>query len=123
MRDAYRLTFLLPPVLALQVKSGRHNPCLHGCLLTVESGRVTIDGPSRQQVFDQARRFFRVEAKKLDPFTVAAVLATPRHEGLGVPGGRDGYSIIVGSDVSIAATSIEPDISRAPGRLKLVSSA
>lgn len=111
MSDVYRLTFPLPPILALRVKSGRHNPCLHGCVLTVERGAVSIEGPSRQVVFEQARRFFRVEAKKLDPFKVGAVLVTPRNEALGMPSGSDGYSIIVGSDVTIAATRIEPDIS------------
>lgn len=121
MRDAYRLTFHLPPILALRVKSGRHNPCLHGCLLTVDRGVVSIEGPSRQQVFEQARRFFRVEAKKLDPFTISAVLVSPRDEALGMPSGSDGYSIIVGSDVTIAATRVEPNISAARPPLKIVS--
>ena len=111
MRDAYRLTFLLPPVLLLKVASGKHRPCLHGCLLSVERGVVSIEGPSRDQVFEQARRFFRVEAKKIEAFTVAAVLHTPHCEGLGIPAGRDPYDIIVGSDVTFTAASIAPNIS------------
>lgn len=108
--DAYRLVFRLPPILLLRVKSGRHNPCLHGCVLTVERGVVSIEGPSRDQVLAQARRFFRVEAKGLDAFTVAAVLETPRCEEAGIPSGRDSYSVIVNATVAFAATAIEPNI-------------
>lgn len=111
MRDAYRLVFPLPPVLHLKVASGKHRPCLHACLLSVERGVVTIDGPSRDQVFEQARRFFRVEAKKLEAFTVAAALETPKCEGYGIPAGRDHYDITVGSDVTFTASSIAPNIS------------
>jgi hypothetical protein len=76
--DAYRLTFLIPHIMLLAVPIGRHQPCLAGCLLIVgPSGLVSIVGPSRDRVFDQARRFFRVHARKLPAFTVAATLETP----------------------------------------------
>lgn len=116
MSDAYRLVFLLPQVLLLRVPEGRHQPCLAGCVLIVSRGLVSIEGPSREATFDQARRFFRVHARKLPALSIAATLETPAHRG---PGGRDGYTIVVNSDVTIAPTSIEPDISSGP-KLELV---
>lgn len=108
--SAYRLTFLLPGLLALKVLPGRHQPCLHGCVLTVESlGRVVVTGRSREQLFEQTRRFLRVVAKGAGPLAIASVLETPlRH----APSGRDGWSIIVGADVAFSPTSLKPDIGR-----------
>lgn len=103
----HKLTFLLPDNLLLGVAPGRHSPCLHGCVLMIERGRVEISGPSRELVFAQARRFMRIVAKGHDPFSVVAVLRSPD------PPGRDGWTIIVGSDVSIVPTTIDADINQA----------
>jgi len=59
-----RLTFRLPASLVLLAPVGRHQPCIHGCVLRVErGGLVTIDGPDRKQVIDQAQLFLKVLAK------------------------------------------------------------
>jgi hypothetical protein len=126
MSDAYRLYFMLPDSIAWAVPSGRHQPCLHGCVLEVSrTGLVTIEGPSRERVFDQARRFFRVHAKGHPPASIGAVLCSPRG-GLSVHAvdppvrvrrpARDGWSIAVGADVvfspspviDIGAPELEP---------------
>lgn len=96
--------------MILRVQPGRHSPCLHGCLLRVEAtGLVSIEGPSRERVFEQAARFIRVHAKGLPPQAIAAVLQTPPAYA---PPGRDGWSIIVGADVSFSPTAIEPHLPR-----------
>lgn len=106
--DTYRLTFMLPASLVLLVQPGRHCPCLFGCVLMVDrSGLVSIVGPSRQQVFDQAGRFLRVHCKGRPALTIAATLQTPAAY---VPGGRDGWSIIIGAQIAFSPTSIEPHI-------------
>lgn len=103
--SAYRLTFLLPPMLGLLVQPGRHSPCLHGCVLTIEGGGlVVIDGPSRERVFEQATRFLRVNSKGRPPYSVIATLATPD------PRGRDGWSIIVGAEIAFSPTALRPTI-------------
>lgn len=112
----YRFIFTLPPALQLGVNVGRHQPCLHGCILNVDRDyRVSIEGPSRDRVFDQARRFFRVHAKGKGALNLVGVMSAPADRG----GGRDGYSIIVNSDVTFTATTIEPNISAQPN-LQLV---
>ena len=91
--------------MLLLVPEGRHQPCLHGCVLAVDRGVVRIDGPSRERLFDQVRRFFRAYARKLPALQCAATLDTP-----GSHGGVDTWSIIVNSDVSIAPTGLPADI-------------
>ena len=118
MSDAYRLSFLLPASMILLVPEGRHQPCLAGCVLIVKRGQITIEGPSRDRVFDQARRFFRVHARKLPPLTIVATLNSPSGY---VPRGRDGWSIVINSDVTFAPTTIHPNIS-ATAPLQLVES-
>lgn len=100
---------MLPPSLHLRVPSGRQSPCQHGCVLTVErSGLVTIEGPGRDALFEQARRFLRLHARGLPALSIAALLVTPPRPG----GGRDSWSIIVGADVAFSPTAIEPVIPR-----------
>lgn len=120
-RPLYRLDFTLPPVIGL-VAPGRHHPCLHGCVLTVApDGRVRVEGLSRERVFDQARRFLRIAArghlpgrqgrpKAASPLSLIAVLTTPRQPHRGVPGGQDGWTIILGAEVAFAPTTLPPDI-------------
>jgi hypothetical protein len=97
----YRLTFLLPPALGLMARPGRHSPCLHGCVLTIERDLlVSIDGPSRERVFDQAQRFLRVVTKGIaTPNPIAAWLCSPC-------GRRDGWSIIIRAEIAIVPTLI-----------------
>jgi hypothetical protein len=110
MDGAHRLTFLLPPTMQLRVAQGRHQPCLHGVTLFVRGTLVSIEGPSREQTFDQVKRFFRVNAKQLPPFTVTATLQTPQRRG---PPARDGWTIVVNSDVTLTPAAIV-DIARPP---------
>jgi hypothetical protein len=101
---AYRLTFLLPPALAL-VPAGRHSPCIAGCVLVIEADRplVVLTGPSREQVFEQAGRFLKVISKGAGPQTIAAVLESPC-------GRRDGWSIAINARVVFAPTALGVDI-------------
>lgn len=97
--DAYRLFFLLPGTIL--VPSGRHCPCLHGCVLTVsQNGHVSIEGPSREQVIEQAKRFLRINAQHHPPTDIAATLVTPADRP-GRPPGRDHYTIIINTAVAI----------------------
>lgn len=103
----YRLLFRLPPALGLSVLPGRHTPCVHGCVLTIDRDLlVSIEGPSREQLFNQARRFMRVTAKGHGAFIVAASLYSPRGDLWAV----DTWHIAVGAEVVIAATAMTPDI-------------
>lgn len=78
MAHPTRLAFRLPPVLALIVEDGRHSPCEHGCVLVVSGGGVTIEGPSRDQVIQQATRFFKVEAKgRFVPHGIPVTISGP----------------------------------------------
>jgi hypothetical protein len=102
-----RLTFLLPDIMVLRAQPGRHCPCLHGCVLVVDRrGLVTIEGPSREQVFDQARRFLRTIIKGLPPTSIAAVLTTLR---MG-PNAKDTLHIVTGAEITFAFTSVEPAV-------------
>jgi hypothetical protein len=115
--DLYHLTFILPRTLTLGIETGRHHPCLHRCMLEVDRHRardyaVRVRGPSRELVFEQARRYLRVVARghiaagaALD---ITAVLITPAI--MNTRGGRDGWTIIVGADVAFAPTTIPPDL-------------
>jgi hypothetical protein len=90
----YALTFLLPGHLAAFVRPGTHQPCLAGCLLTIDrSGLVTVTGKTRPMVFDQVARFFRLVAKDRPPFMVSAALKTP-------DGPREAWEIAVNSQVT-----------------------
>ncbi len=93
----YRLTFLLPASLAVEVGLGVHRPCVDGCLLKIDRGGIVhVDGPSREFVFDQAARFFRIAAKDRRALVVAATLLSPGQVH------RDGWTITIGADVSFA---------------------
>jgi hypothetical protein len=102
--EIYRLSFLLPATMMAPI--GRHQPCQAGCVLHVErGGLVKIDGPSRDRVFEQARRFFRIHSKGLPPMSVAATLETPA-----VRPRRDSWSIIIGADIAFSPTAMPPDL-------------
>jgi nucleotide-binding universal stress UspA family protein len=106
--------------MLLLVPEGRHQPCLASCVLNVKQGVVTIEGPSRQRVFDQARRFFRAHARKLPALQIAAIVEQPRFGD--TPAGmlreraaaRDAWTIVINSDVTFTPSGIDPDIERAP---------
>lgn len=99
--SVFRLTFQLPPALWLLAQPGRHQPCLHGCVLAIDRARlITIEGPSRERVCDQAQRFLRVISKDIAvPEPIAAWLTSPC-------GRRDGWSIIVRAEIAIVPTTI-----------------
>jgi hypothetical protein len=74
----YRLTFMLPGSLSAFIAPGVHQPCVAGCILSVNrAGLVTIEGKTRGLVFEQASRFFRLTAKERPAFIVASILVTP----------------------------------------------
>lgn len=103
----FRLIFLLPDQLAFAVPAGRHQPCLHGCVLAIDRlGRVTISGPSRERVFDQASRFLRIHSKGKVPMSIAAQLVTPT----GAFGGpaTDKWSIAVNAEVAFTPSAMDP---------------
>lgn len=99
-REPYRLTFMLPAALQLSVLPGRHQPCVAGCVLNIERQLVTIDGPSRDRVLDQARRFVKTAGKGHGAFELKAVLRSPP-ERRGDLGGRDSLTILHDSEVAI----------------------
>jgi hypothetical protein len=101
--DFCRLVMLLPPALGGLLPPGVQHPCLMGCLLTVGQGGVlTITGPSRAKVFEQADRFLRILMRRNPPpaMSIAATLTSPC-------GVRDGWQVIVNAEISFAPTSIE----------------
>jgi hypothetical protein len=136
---AYRLSFTLPPVLAFSVPAGRHQPCLAGCALAIGprpsnrldhssavelplgAGDVLVIGPSREAVFDQAARFFRIVAKG-HTLSIEAILTSPprykqRFAGADpdelvetVPGGRDSYTITLNAEITFSASTRAPEI-------------
>ena len=59
----YSLTFTVPRAFGL-VPSGRHQPCLDGCVLRVFRSKVTIAGPERAKVLDLGLTFVRVHARR-----------------------------------------------------------
>lgn len=108
MSLVYRLSFTLPPVLAFSVPAGRHRPCLSGCMLWIaDRGEVVVTGPSREAVFDQAARFFRIVAKG-HTLSIEAVLATPGSEGL--RSASDSYTITLNAEITFAASTRAPEI-------------
>lgn len=110
MDAAYRLIFPLPPSLILVIPDGRYVPCLAACVVRVRNGVVWIDGPSRERLFDQARRFLRQHTRGLGAKQFVGVITTPPNPARGIPRGRDGWSIIINSDVTFAPTTLEADI-------------
>ena len=77
--DAYRLSFFLPKALALSCPPGRWGPCLAGCVVrTDQAGWTTIEGPSREIVLAQWRKFLRFVCRGHGPQDITAVLRTPR---------------------------------------------
>lgn len=106
MREPYRLAFSLPPLIV--VPQGRHQPCLHGCVLRIgPGGIVSIEGPSRELVFEQASRFLRIHLRNWPETSLAATLSTPARDRFGRPfPRRDGWQIICGAKIAFAATSV-----------------
>lgn len=113
---AHRLLFTLPPALRLSVPLGRHQPCLAGCVLAVNAAhQVTIEGPHREAVFDQARRFLRVHARGHGKLEMVGILYTPADPANPTArGGRDAWQIIVGAEIAFLPGSM-PGRTYAPG--------
>jgi hypothetical protein len=96
-----RLTFRLPAALGFAVPVGHHVPCLMGCLITIHlGGLVTVDGPSRERVFEQTARFLRLITRRNPPppISIAAALRG-RHS--------DSWQIVIGADISFVPTGME----------------
>lgn len=101
---AYRLSFRLPATLAFAVRPGVHHPCLAGTILTVAPGDlVTVDGKSRERVFDQTIKFLRTITKQHPSASFPATLISPDRR-------RDRWTVIIGADVALAPCSIEPHL-------------
>jgi hypothetical protein len=99
------LSFELPRAFGL-VPSGRHQPCLHGCVLKILGSHVSLSGPSRESVVEQALRFVRVHARgglKVDPIAVTIT----------GPFGRDRGWITVNKDAVWSWGGVEPVVSAA----------
>lgn len=106
----YRLVFQVPPIFALAAPTGRHQPCIHGCVVTLNTaGLVEVIGPSRWRVFEQASRFLALIGKGHEPVSLAATLYTPPPSPR-APGGRDQWSIVVGAKVAFAPTGMGAEI-------------
>lgn len=105
---AHRLVFTLPVPLRLSVPLGRHQPCRAGCVLVVNAAhQVTIEGPNREAVFDQARRFLRVHARGHGKLEMVGLLFTPAEAGNPTArGGRDAWQIIVGAEIAFVPGSV-----------------
>jgi hypothetical protein len=107
------LTFILPAELEALAQYGRHSPAHWGCELTVgRGGVVTIKGPSRHAVFEQAIRFLRVLMRETGrpaaPVAIAAVYTS-------FEGPRDAWQIVIGADIAFVPTGMEPVLSSAAG--------
>jgi hypothetical protein len=105
-RNPCRLTMLLPERFALLVPEGRHAPCLMGCLVEILPGRLmTITGPTRDKVFEQADRFLRVLVRRNPPppMSIAATLTSPC-------GVRDGWQCIINAEIAFVPSQVEATI-------------
>jgi hypothetical protein len=60
-----KFTFRLPRQLRLVAPTGRHQPCVDGCVLVIHRGVVTIEGQDPHQVISHAQRFLKVAARGL----------------------------------------------------------
>jgi hypothetical protein len=86
----------------------------------VEVGRiglVTVMGPSREAVFDQAARILRVACQGRPPCSISGTMYHNTHTNLGddrdwlrLPGPADGWSIAVNAEVAFAPTGLGQDI-------------
>ncbi|MCC6172048.1 MAG: hypothetical protein IT481_08470 [Gammaproteobacteria bacterium] len=104
----YRLTFRLPPVLAL-VPAGRHHPCVADTILEIDrDGVVTVTGPSRDRLFEQVRRWLAPIARGHGPLTMTGTVVTPPGAA-GARGGRDTWTIITGVAVAFTPATIVDD--------------
>jgi hypothetical protein len=98
------LVFRLPEALTLSVLPGRHRPCLHGCLLDIDRDFVvTVEGKTRELVFEQARRFLRLANKGHGRQLITATLGYRM-------GPRETVHVAVEADVVFSTTPIPPDI-------------
>jgi hypothetical protein len=99
----YVLQFALPADFRLSYDGPQ--PMAGGSLFEAFHSQVTISGPSREAVFDDAAVMFRaVLTMTRSPVSVAARLQTPS--------GADSWSIILGADVAFSPTSLDPHFPR-----------
>jgi hypothetical protein len=108
-----------PFVFLLQdgaVESGSLLLDARGCTARVDRGCfVEIGGPSREAAFDRAAELLRLACRGLGPVSIMALLATPTGAfSLTSAGGRDDWTTIIGADVALSPTPIDPYVP-APG--------
>lgn len=108
----YRLTFMLPRIIAEAAIAGDHRPSFEGCKLSISrAGIVEIKGPSKELVFSQGRRLVRVLSKGFEAYCLPARLETPLRDRFGRPyPGRDTWTIIVNAEVAFSPTSLPADV-------------
>lgn len=113
---AYRLTFSLPKSLWASAIPGYHQPCLEGCQVAIMRGYVVfVEGPSKELVFDQARRILRIICKGHIAVELPARLESPLRDRFGRPyPGRDTWSIIVNAEIAFTPTSLSSNIMETP---------
>jgi hypothetical protein len=100
----FRLSFALPAGWLLSYNGPQ--PLAHGCFCEVARYLVSIQGPSREAVFDDAATVFRaLMGITGEPLSIAGTLETPH--------GRDTWSIILNADVAFSPTSLDPHFPRA----------
>jgi hypothetical protein len=108
-RRAQVLSFVLPPALG-HIVPGRHRPSPDGCHLEIEpTGLVHVTGPSLVQIFEHTARFLRHLVKGKTAIALKAVLVSPSEHP---PGSsvREGWSIVVGDEVSFGLTEFGAEI-------------
>ena len=111
-RPVFKLVFALPASLRL-VAPGRHQPNPDGPTLVIDrSGWCSVLGPSRREVLEHAGRFLKSVAKGRGPIKIiGATLVTPPNYYPGaVRGGRDGYTIVIGAEVSFSPTTVGVEV-------------
>src|SRR5437764_1421876 len=113
---SHLLTFLLPG--GARRDAGLIIDSPHGCIAQIgKIGLVSVFGPSREVVMDQAARILTVACRGLpQPLCVAATLYSLHRYGrqndgrdwLELPGPADGWTIIVGAEVAFSPTALDP---------------
>jgi hypothetical protein len=118
---SHLFSFLLPD--GARRDSGILSDSPYHCFVDIgRIGLVTVMGPSREAVLDQAARILRVACEGMPPQALTGTMYHNTFTNLGddrdwlrLPGPADGWSIAVGAEVAFAATGLGhhiPDLKR-----------